>query len=210
MNLNTSLSNIFHRGQGNPPARWLNIVYLVVAVVIIALGALAIAPAVLPQFGGGQTQSQGPAGNKQPAAAKAALTTTPTSTPTLPSTPTSLPTLTPAPTETEIVLVTPIIYATADSSTPVNCTVTASTTLNLRADPSVNRRAIGRVMAGSVLPVTGCSADQKWWRVINNAGNAEVEGWVSAQYVKADKTCADEAIPVAGPTLTPTRTPRSR
>ncbi|SRR5581483_3375492 len=208
MNLNTSLSNIFHRGQGNSPTRWLNIVYLVVAIVIIALGAVAIAPAVLPQLRGGQAQSQEPVGGKLPGAAKAAPTTT--STPTLPSTPTSLPTLTPAPTETEIVLVTPIIYAAADSSTPVNCTVTASTTLNLRADPSVNQRAIGRVMAGSVLPVTGRSADQKWWRVINNANNVEVEGWVSAQYVTADTACNDSTIPVVGPTLTPTRTPRPR
>lgn len=207
MNLNTSLSNIFHRGQGNSSV---NIVYVVVAVVIIALGVVAIAPAMLPQFAGGQAQSQGPVSNKQLAAVKAAVTTTPSSTPTPPSTPTSLPTLTPAPTETEIVLVTPIAYAVTDASVPISCSVTASTTLNLRADPSLNQRAIGRVMAGSVLPVTGRSGDQKWWRVINNAGNAEVEGWVSAQYVTADKTCADATIPVVGPTLTPTRTPRPR
>jgi uncharacterized protein YraI len=90
--------------------------------------------------------------------------------------------------------------------------VIAQTTLNLRGDPSTTQLGIGRVFAGSLLPVTGQSADRKWWRVLNSSEGSPVEGWVSAAYVKADAACADGSVPVISPASatsmpSPTRTP---
>jgi uncharacterized protein YgiM (DUF1202 family) len=138
-----------------------------------------------------------------------------TSTPTLtaiPSlTPTAPPTLTPTTSETPIVLYTAVVYTNSGVSTVTACTVTAQTTLNLRGDPSVQQPAIGRVFAGSLLPVTGQSADKKWWRVVNDDEGSTVEGWVSAQFVTADSSCADGSVPivntVAAATSRPTMTP---
>ena len=206
-NLNTSLSNAVRGGQGNSSSRWMNIVYIVAAVVIIAVVALVVVPMVLPQLSGGNRAGAPPAAPAgKPAVVKAAQSTpTATQQPTATIQPTSLPTLTPAPSETPIILVTAIAYAHSDTTTTTNCTVTASTILNLRSDPSVKQRGIGRVMAGSVLPVTGKSTDQKWWKVINATGDVNVEGWVSAQFVTADKACGDANIPVLGASATPSQ-----
>ncbi len=137
-------------------------------------------------------------------------TSTPTATPVPSSTPTALPTLTPAPGESPTPLFTAIAYASTDTalSTTAPCTLAAQTTINLRGDPSVQQQAIDRVFAGALLSATGRTADGKWWRVISTNDVSPVEGWVSADFVKVVSGCADDAIPVVGPTLTPSRTPR--
>jgi uncharacterized protein YgiM (DUF1202 family) len=137
-------------------------------------------------------------------------TSTPTATPVPSSTPTALPTLTPAPSESPTPLFTAIAYASTDTalSTTAPCTLSAQTMLNLRGDPSVQQQAIGKIFAGALLSATGRTADGKWWRVISTNDVSPVEGWVSADFVKVVSGCADEAIPVVGPTLTPSRTPR--
>jgi hypothetical protein len=133
---------------------------------------------------------------------------TPTTTRIPSPTPTAPPTLTPTVSETPIILSTPIVYtAVGRVSTPTNCTVIAQTTLNLRGDPSTTQMGIGRVFAGSLLPVTGQSADRKWWRVVNSSDGSPVEGWVSAAYVKADAACTDGSVPIINPaSATPTVT----
>jgi uncharacterized protein YgiM (DUF1202 family) len=122
---------------------------------------------------------------------------------------TPLPSLTPTPSETPIVLYTLIPYtSTYAVGITSRCTITAVTALNLRGDPSVERAAIGRVFAGSLLNVTGRSADKKWWRVIYLSGGVPITGWVSGEYVSADSAC--DAVPVvdsAGGLLAPTGTP---
>ncbi len=196
--------------QGYPPAGRLNAVMMFTACMLIGIGLVGIAPILLAQLGGAITvegQSSAAVNVQQLSAQAEVDTSTPSHTLSPTITPTGLPTLTPAPTETDIVLVTPLTYPYADVSSTVDCSVIANTTLNLRPEPSLTQRAIGRVLAGSVLPVTGRSADKRWWRVINNHANASVEGWVSAQYVTADKACDNSEAPVIVPTAPPSRTP---
>jgi len=152
------------------------------------------------------------------------LTPLPTTTPTASGTPTPLPSLTPTLSETPIVLYTQIAYvSTYTVGVPVGCTITATTTLNLRGDPSVKQASIGRVLAGSVLNVLGRSQDSKWWYAVNTNGVVQVNGWVSADYVTHNSACdnvpaVDSAGHVIGPTgqasqtsmpntLTPTAAP---
>jgi uncharacterized protein YgiM (DUF1202 family) len=116
-----------------------------------------------------------------------------------------LPTLTPVPSISPTPLFTQVAYAYSDVTTPSACTITAQTTLNLRGDPSVQNMAIGRVFAGSLLQVTGRTADKKWWRVINDDGTHKVEGWVSGDYVKVSSAC--DSASVIGPTVTVTPAP---
>jgi uncharacterized protein YraI len=139
-----------------------------------------------------------------------AQSSTPTATPVASSTATEVPTLTPIPSTSPTALFTAIAYAgSTEASTTTTCTVTATTRLNLRGDPSTKQMAIGKVFAGSLLPVTGQSADKKWWRVIASDGGSPVEGWVSADYVTTMSGCANASIPVIEPTPTATATPRS-
>jgi uncharacterized protein YgiM (DUF1202 family) len=142
----------------------------------------------------GLTPTNGPAPTRS-----AIQTSTPTLTAMPSLTPTAPPTLTPTTTETPIVLYTAAAYGYGGVITTTNCTVTAQTSLNLRGDPSVEQLAIGRVFAGSLLPVTGQSPDKKWWRVVNDAEGSPVEGWVSAAYVTADSACADGSVPIISP-----------
>jgi Bacterial SH3 domain len=136
-------------------------------------------------------------------------TASPTVTPVPSATPTDLPTLTPVPSESPTPLFTPVAYTgSSDVSTTTACSVTAQTALNLRGDPSTQQMAIGKVFAGSILAVTGQTADKKWWRVISGDGGSPVEGWVSTDFVTTMSGCADDPVPVVGPTLTPTRTAR--
>ncbi|HVO71104.1 MAG TPA: SH3 domain-containing protein [Aggregatilineaceae bacterium] len=126
---------------------------------------------------------------------------TPTATLTLtPSgTPSPVPSLTPTESETPIVLFTSIPYtSTYMVGIQGVCTATANTLINLRGDPSVDQPGIGRVLAGSLLNVTGRSPNKKWWRVIYTEGTLSIEGWVSAAYVTADATCTDQVVPVVG------------
>lgn len=122
------------------------------------------------------------------------------------NTPILLPTLTPAPSETPIVLYTRIAYTSTYAVGITNaCTITATTTLNLRGDPSVKQASIGRVFAGSLLNIIGRSADKKWWYAINTTG---VNGWVSGDYVTTNSACGD--VPVvdsSGHVISQTPTP---
>jgi uncharacterized protein YgiM (DUF1202 family) len=139
----------------------------------------------------------GLAPTSSPAPARIVIrTSTPTLTPIPSLTPTAPPTLTPTTSETPIVLYTAIVYTNSAASAATACTVTAQTSLNLRGDPSVEQRAIGRVFAGSLLPVTGQSPDKKWWRVVNDDEGSPVEGWVSAAFVTADSSCGDGSVPI--------------
>lgn len=137
----------------------------------------------------------------------AAQNTSPMATPTAVAMATEVPTLTPIPSATPTALFTAIAYAgSTEVSTTTTCSVTPKTALNLRGDPSTRQMAIGKVFAGSLLPVTGQSADKKWWRVISSDGGTAVEGWVSADYVTTLSGCANASIPTIDPT--PTATPR--
>ena len=197
-----------HLWRSNQRSGWLGAVVLIIAVVIIIVGIIGVMPTLLAQFGGPvDVAAQGTASPLTVTQPEVLETTTPTDTSTPTVTPTHLPTLTPAPSETEIVLVTPIIYTSADTAAKTDCSVIAKTMLNLRGDPSVNQQAIGRIFAGSLLPVTGRSADKQWWRVTSNIGNMTVEGWVNVQYVTADKACDDSKVPIIDPTVVPLRTP---
>ncbi len=184
-----------HLWRSNQRSGCLSAIVLILAVVIIIVGIIGVMPTLLAQFGGPvDAAAQGTASPLTVTQPVVLETTTPTNTSTPTVTPTHLPTLPPAPSETEIVLVTPITYTAAD-------------TANLRGDPSVNQQAIGRIFAGSLLPVTGRSADKQWWRVTSNIGNMTVEGWVNVQYVTADKACDDSKVPIIDPTVMPLRTP---
>ena len=91
--------------------------------------------------------------------------------------------------------------------TPTSCTVIAKTTVYLRGDPSEKIAAIGTIIGGSLLNVTGRTANKQWWRVIDTEGPVSVEGWVRADLVTADSACTDRAVPSVDGTPTPTRTP---
>lgn len=139
-------------------------------------------------------------------------TPTPSTTPVPSATATLVPSLTPVPSESPTAMFTAIAYANANANstsvnTPTTCTLTAQTMINLRGDPSVNQMGIGKVFAGSLLQVTGQSADKKWWRVISSDGGVSIEGWVSGDYVKAGTGCAEGAVPVVTAAPSPTRTP---
>ncbi len=178
---------------------------------IFTLVAALVIPLIpLPASGTARTLAQGLTPTSGSAMARVTRPSpTPTTTRRPSPTPTAPPTLTPTVSETPIVLSTPIVYTAVSSvSAATNCTVIAQTTLNLRGDPSTTRMGIGRVFAGSLLPVTGQSADKKWWRVLNSSEGSPVEGWVSAAYVKADAACTDGSVPVISPaSATPTITP---
>lgn len=116
-------------------------------------------------------------------------------TPTITTTPVS-PTVTPTP-------VTPTATATAApptaTPTPVTPTATATRTplpsgmlsasvtaswLNVRTGPSISYRRLGSVENGTRLELRGRDADGLWVRA--QAPGANVEGWLSAAYVRAD------------------------
>lgn len=137
-----------------------------------------------------------------PAAARQGLPTpTPTQVAAPSATPSPLPTLTPTPSPTPIVLSTPVKYTASTQSTSVTaCSVSAQTVMNLRQSPSTSQAAIGRVLAGTMLKVTGKSSDGQWYHVITPDN---VSGWVSAQYVTTYSGCTADAVPVV--TSTPTK-----
>ncbi len=135
-------------------------------------------------------------------------TSTPTITPTPSATPTEAPTLTAIPSESPTALFTAIAYGYGETRASTGCTVTAQTMIFLRGDPSLKQQAIGKIFAGTLLVVTGQTPDKAWWRVVNRNGDVAVEGWVSADFVSPGLSCAADAVPVVGPTETPTPTPR--
>ncbi len=170
---------------------------------VFTLVAALIIPIIPAQLSGG-TRGAAFAAQTTPsqvAVRMAQQSSTPTVTLTPSNTATPLPSLTSTPSETAIVLYTPIPYTggSGDLSTPTACTVVAQTMLNLRGDPSLDQRAVGRVFAGSMLPVTGQSADKKWWRVLNTDSGVTIEGWVSAEFVTPDSACKPGSVPVIVP-----------
>jgi len=177
--------------------------------VVVAVAVIPILPGEL----GGSTQAAA-AGPRTVNVARRA-SATPSSTPTATDTATPMPSLTPMQTDTPLPMPTKIQYSstyTADLQKSV-CTATANALVNLRGDASAQQPAIGRVFAGSLLNVTGSSADKKWWQVINNDNDISVEGWVSADYVSLNSTCTNQTIPVVAgkasstATATPSPTP---
>jgi uncharacterized protein YgiM (DUF1202 family) len=54
--------------------------------------------------------------------------------------------------------------------------INARVSLNLRQDPKTTAKVVGNAKRGVVLPVTGVSADGKWFQVTNNGANV----WVQA------------------------------
>ena|SRR5450432_831263 len=137
-------------------------------------------------------------------------TLSPSETATAQDTPTSLPSLTPTMSETPIVLYTPIVYSSTYAlTTPTSCSVIANTATYLRGDPSEKMASIGTIFAGSLLNVTGRVANTQWWQVTSTDGDVSVEGWVRADFVTVDSACTDDAVPLIGPTATPTRVPKT-
>ncbi len=180
---------------------------------IFVLVAALLLPGLPGQFAlasGSGTMVGSLAANTGPLPTRAAgQSSSPTSTLAVVLQSTELPTLTPMPIASPTPLFTAIAYAgSTETSGTTGCSVVAQTALNLRGDPSTKQMGIGKVFAGSLLTVTGQSADKKWWRVISEDGGSPVEGWVSADYVTTISACASASIPVVGPSLTPTRTPR--
>ncbi len=175
-------------------------IYMVVASLVIPIIPLELAGV---RLGAALTPtSTGPAPTR-----RVSLTSTPTNTPRPSETPTLLPSLTPTVSETPIVLYTPIAYSSTYAvNTPTPCTGTAKTMLNLRGDPSVEQQAIGRIFAGSLLYVTGRTADKKWLQIVSSDGSITLKGWVSADYVTVDAACNGQTVSIIGPTDAPTQT----
>ena len=140
-------------------------------------------------------------------------TATPSPAPQATLTPTDLPTLTPTPTEGTLVMATPIQYAYAEPTAASDCKVTSTSQLNLRGDPSTSNMAIGRIPPGSILVVTGQSADNKWLQVTFNDGVNSLDGWVSTQFTSTLTGCTGTPPVIAtgtsipAPTATATKSP---
>ncbi len=133
-------------------------------------------------------------------------TATPSPAPASTLAPTDLPTLTPTPTEGTLVLATPIHYAYAEPTASSDCQVTSTSQLNLRGDPSTSNMAIGRIPPGSIMVVTGQSADGKWLQVTYNDGVNELDGWVSAQFTSTLTGCTGTPPVIATGTSIPAPT----
>jgi hypothetical protein len=174
----------------------LGLLHMLVGVVIIA--AMLGIPAVTAQASNSRRAAVAITPTNGPAPTRASIASA-TPTETLPEyTATPLPSLTPAPSETPIVLSTPITYAHAEQQASLtSCSVSALSGLNLRAEPAVNQMAIGKIVAGSLMKVTGKSIDNKWWRVISPDN---VEGWVSADFVTPYSGCTSNSVPVVAVT----------
>jgi hypothetical protein len=138
---------------------------------------------------------------------RAAIQPTASPTPGPTSAPTDLPSLTPPPSDTPAAMPTQITYQSTLTSQNAVCSGTATQGLALRMDASEKQPAIGLVVAGSFLSITGKSPDNTFLRVMTNDVGGSEEGWVSAPYVKLPSTCDTSAIPVIQP---PTPTPNAK
>ena len=96
------------------------------------------------------------------------------------------PTLTPRPTET------PLPPAPTPTITPVEGT--ASTQLNVRAEPSTASTVLGIIPPNTRVEIIGKDPGGSWWQVLYPAGTQE-KGWVTAQYVTTGST---PEVPVIG------------
>jgi len=96
------------------------------------------------------------------------------------------PTLTPRPTETPL----------PPPSTPTVAPVegTASTQLNVRAEPSTASAVLGIIPPNTKVEIIGKDPGGSWWQILYPAGTQE-KGWVTAQYVT---TVSTPEVPVIG------------
>ncbi|HVO68420.1 MAG TPA: SH3 domain-containing protein, partial [Aggregatilineaceae bacterium] len=60
-----------------------------------------------------------------------------------------------------------------------NVVVVSTGAANIRSGPSASTTSLGTVAGGTILPVTGRSANGAWWRVDTSFGT----GWVSSSLV---------------------------
>ena len=88
------------------------------------------------------------------------------------------------------------VAATDNNPAPSPCTVTASTSLNVRAGPGASYGPQGVLSMGESATVTGKFRDGSWWQ-IEYAGD---RAWVAASHSYTDGTCADVEV-VAAPAL---------
>lgn len=122
-----------------------------------------------------------------------ALVNVPSNTP--PPAPTATPTPSVTPTPTAQPTATDVPTPTA-TPTPIPPQVSASSAVNIRTGPGTNYPAIGTLLPGTPLRVTGTNDTAAWWQIQQSDGTI---GWVAASVV--------EAINVAGVPIVPTPIP---
>jgi uncharacterized protein YraI len=207
------------RRQGYVPTASSGLLYSGVGVFVLV--AALVIPMLPGEFGVANARGAFPvqvASSNVVAKRASQQSASPTATSTPAPTATEAPTLTPVPSDSPTPLYTAVAYAgsSADANTATTCSVAATTALNLRSDPSTNQLAVGKVFAGSLLPVLQQTADKKWYKVVSADGGTSVEGWVSADFVTALPGCANTSIPVVGSSTggnavasTPQKTPNT-
>jgi uncharacterized protein YgiM (DUF1202 family) len=176
-----------------------------------ASGLVIITALVIPVIPA-QAVSAAAAANNAAAVSRVAIrqpSATPSPTPQATQTATLLPSFTAAPSETPAVLPTQVYYTSTDTVAMQAsiCTATANTLMNLRPDPSDQQPAIGRVIGGALLNITGRSTDGKWVQVIATDTGNRIQGWVSASYVTDSPSCSSQTIPVVNPLGPATQSP---
>jgi len=70
----------------------------------------------------------------------------------------------------------------------------ASTQVNVRAEPSTTSEVLGIVSANTIVEIVGKDPGENWWQIIYPAG-VEGKGWVTAQYIT---TAGKPEVPVIG------------
>ena len=78
--------------------------------------------------------------------------------------------------------------------TPVPVEGTASTQVNVRAQPSTTGEVLGIVAANAKVQIIGRDPGGNWWQIVYPAG-VDGKGWVTAQYVT---TTGKPEVPVVG------------
>lgn len=96
------------------------------------------------------------------------------------------PTGTPRPTET------PLPLPSQPTVAPVEGT--ASTQINVRAEPSTASEVLGVIAANAKVEIVGMDPGGNWWQILYPTDN-EGKGWVTAQYVE---TASQPEVPVIG------------
>ena len=99
---------------------------------------------------------------------------------------TLLPTFTPVPSET------PIPNPPTPTVVPVEGT--ASTQINVRAQPSTSGEVLGIIAANATVQIIGKDPGESWWQILYPA-SPDGKGWVTAQYVTVTGT---PNVPVIG------------
>jgi uncharacterized protein YraI len=99
------------------------------------------------------------------------------------------PTLTPPPSQT------PLPPPPSPTTVPVEGT--ASTQINVRAEPSTASEVLGIISANTKVQIVGKDPGENWWQIIypQSGQGADGTGWVTAQYVT---TAGKPEVPVIG------------